>query len=252
MSPFPPRPAYGALRLARPSDILRLGIVAVASLYYTPQFRWERPRHNNKLLSRDTLLAYRHQFKDAMMRDDAIVLVAEDAFDPKENEHTDAVTPPSDNWIPPNEGERVIVGVVSIKLERGSMRRGQFTYDGDFPQLTQDLGRDVNKTHRNAWGKHVDTLKQKHCRGYSFMELLAVHPAYWRRGHGIRLVTWSANLSQLDVVNQGVIATPMAEKLFKGLEYILIDRRKVPGDQDDPEGAFVDLLALLPPRAIEG
>lgn len=120
----PPGPALGALRIATPSDILRIGLVATASFRYSPLFRWERPHHDE--FPDDTLLSYRKQFTDAMANDEVIVLVAEDAFMPNENDYTKATIPPGNGWTPPAKGDKVVVGVASIKLEPGSNRRGQF------------------------------------------------------------------------------------------------------------------------------
>ncbi|ATY60503.1 Acyl-N-acyltransferase [Cordyceps militaris] len=216
MSGPPPSPALGILRVATPADILRIGIVAAASFCYSPLFRWERPHHEE--FPDDTLLSYRTQFKDAMNNDEVVVLVVEDAFMPNENDCTKAIIPPGNGWTPPAEGEKVVVGVASIKLEPGSNRRGQFT------------SKDVSS----------------YCSGFSFMNMVAVHPAYWRRGHGTKLVNWSISLCKLDNVTQGVSAAEMGANLYKGLGYTFICKVEADGDEDDPEGVFTELLKFVP------
>ena len=51
------------------------------------------------------------------------------------------------------------------------------------------------------------------------MEMVVVHPAYWRRGHGGRLVRWGIDLANLDKVCQGVIAAEMGKSLYLSLGY---------------------------------
>jgi hypothetical protein len=103
--------------------VLRIGIVATAAFKYSPLFRWERPHHEK--YPGDTLLSYRTQFQNAIQSDEFIVLVQEDTHDPRENDKTDAVIPDNNGWEPPQAGSKVVVGVISVKLEPGSARRGQ-------------------------------------------------------------------------------------------------------------------------------
>ncbi|KPM41013.1 hypothetical protein AK830_g5516 [Neonectria ditissima] len=126
----PPPPDLGSLRVATPDDILRIGIVATAAFRYSPLFRWERPNHEQ--YPDDTLLSYRTQFKSAIQSEDFVVLVQEDAYQPSENESTSAVIPTDNGWTPPETGEQVIVGVLSVKLEPNSPRQGQLkNHTGD-------------------------------------------------------------------------------------------------------------------------
>ena len=72
-----------------------------------------------------------------------------------------------------------------------------------------------------------------------------MHPAYWRRGHGTRLVKWTLELTKLDGVQvpRGVNAADMGAKLYKSLGYeyvyLLGSNVDVEGDQDDPEGVSI-------------
>lgn len=126
---FPPGPDPVGFRLASPADVMRIGIVATAAFRYSPLFQWERPYH--KKYPEDTLLSYRTQFKNAVQNDEFIVLVIEDEYKIDENKATEATIPAENGWDPPAEGEKVIVGVASIKLEPNSQRKGQFkSYDG--------------------------------------------------------------------------------------------------------------------------
>lgn len=117
-------PALGCLRVARPSDLLRIGVVATAGFWFSPLFRWERPYHKD--YPADTILSYRTQFQNTVESNDFIVLVAEDEHQLDENKKTEAIILSDDAWKAPPAGAKVIVGVASIKLEPGSKRKGQY------------------------------------------------------------------------------------------------------------------------------
>lgn len=55
--------------------------------------------------------------------------MAEDSFILDENDFTQATILQDNGWALPKKGEKAIVGVVSIKLEPNSKRRGQFKHD---------------------------------------------------------------------------------------------------------------------------
>ena len=76
------------------------------------------------------------------------------------------------------------------------------------------------------------------------MSMLVVHPAYWRNGHGTKLVEWSMRLSDLDSVPQCVSATGMGEKLYKkpGIMRFIGLRRKV----TKTRGVHTELLKYRP------
>ncbi|KAK3345823.1 hypothetical protein B0T25DRAFT_550451 [Lasiosphaeria hispida] len=66
--------------------------------------------------------------------------------------------------------------------------------------------------------------------------MLVVHPAYWKRGHGIQLATWPGDLSVLDKVSQCVSSATMSQSLFTSLAYRQVGFISAEGDEDDPEG----------------
>lgn len=156
---FPPAPAFGSLRLATPLDVLRIGIVATAGFRYSPLFRWERPHHKN--FPQDTILSYRTQFASAIKDEDYVVLVAEDHYLPDEGSKTEATIPSDNGWTPPEQGQRVVVGVVSIKLEPTSKHKGQFQSDGEFPDFPPNEGRDLNRAHYDGWGDESENCEKK-------------------------------------------------------------------------------------------
>ena len=104
---FPRSPNFGRLRLAIPNDVLRIGIVATASFYYSPLFHWERPYHKD--FPHDTILSYRTQFASAIKSENYMVLVAEDEFLIDEDSKTDAIIPSDNGWLPPAVGQKVVL-----------------------------------------------------------------------------------------------------------------------------------------------
>ncbi|KAK3935949.1 GCN5-related N-acetyltransferase protein [Diplogelasinospora grovesii] len=238
-------PVLGGLRVAAPEDVLRIGIVATAGFRYSPLFRWERPYHEQH--PADTLLSYRTQFQTAMESDNFIVLVQEDAYEPKEDDKTTAIIPPNNGWTPPEAGEKVVVGVLIVKLEPGSPRRGQLKdHKGSYPDLPNCPGRDLNRRHYDSWGSLVGSVRQEHCDGDSVVSMIVVHPAYWKRGYGTAMMKWARDLSEIDKVPQCVSAAPMSEGPFVSLGFQQICRITAEGDEDDPEGVSTALLEYRP------
>jgi len=72
------------------------------------------------------------------------------------------------------------------------------------------------------------------------IELVGIHPAYWRRGHGKTLLNWGLALAEKDGVNTGVIANTAAVGLYLALEDEEEPPNKVDGillAYDTPEAA---------------
>ena len=75
---------------------------------------------------------------------------------------------------------------------------------------------------------------------------LAVHPAYWRRGHGERLVRWCVELSNMDKVPLVISASPMGAKLVKRLGFREVEIVPINGYQDHPES--IDICFAIGPK----
>jgi N-acetylglutamate synthase-like GNAT family acetyltransferase len=74
------------------------------------------------------------------------------------------------------------------------------------------------------------------------MERIAVHPAYWRRGHGSTIARWGMQLADTDGVDQGVFATSMGASLFSHLGFDRIDEIQIPEDHDGKDGFTIAVL----------
>ncbi|KAJ4312732.1 hypothetical protein N0V84_009794 [Fusarium piperis] len=242
MSPAP-APPLGLLRLASPADILRIGIVAAAGFRYSPVFDWERPKHAQ--FPQDTLLSYRHEFSSVIKSPEHIVLVATDRFDPTEGEKTSAIIPRDNGWVAPEPGDdgEVVVGVACWKLQPGSDRKGSFQNDdASYPELAESPKRDMDKDHCYMLGACCEAAEERCFQGLATMEMVVVHPAYWRRGHGGRLVRWGIDLVKLDEVCQGVIAAKMGKSLYLSLGYENLQDLHLDGDDVVPQGVDVSVM----------
>lgn len=74
------------------------------------------------------------------------------------------------------------------------------------------------------------------------MEMVVVHPAYWHRGHGERLVRWGMALAKADGVTQGVIAAKMGTDLYSKLGWRNVSEVQLHGDDIVPEGVSVAVM----------
>ena len=80
------------------------------------------------------------------------------------------------------------------------------------------------------------------------MATLVVHPAYWNRKHGRKLVEWSKRLSRVDRTPQGVSAVEMGARLYLKLGYSHVARLEEEGDTGDRRGVQTELLVFDPKK----
>ena len=81
------------------------------------------------------------------------------------------------------------------------------------------------------------------------MEMVVVHPAYWRRGHGTTLVGWGMKLANIDQVRQGVIAAKMGEDLYTRMGYTNLEDLHLDGDEQTPEGLTIAVMNYDPTKS---
>lgn len=173
---YPEAPQFGVLRLATLFDVPRIGVVAVKGFRHSPVFQWERPYYEN--YPEDTLMSYRAMFAQLIKNPKYIVLTVSDSFDPDEGNKSSMFISPDRRAVEPNNGDSVIVGVASWRLELGSIRIGQFQNDKgmtfrlsikpiahcnvdssvDFPE---GLQRDKNQSHITAFDKLCSAAENK-------------------------------------------------------------------------------------------
>jgi len=78
------------------------------------------------------------------------------------------------------------------------------------------------------------------------MDIVVVHPAYWRRGHGSDLAKWGIALADTDGVKQGVIAAEMGQKLYLALDFKKLGTIQAQDEKQPPNGVEVGLLRYDP------
>jgi ribosomal protein S18 acetylase RimI-like enzyme len=73
---------------------------------------------------------------------------------------------------------------------------------------------------------------------------LIVHPAYWRRGIGKRLVKWGLELAQYDRVKAGVSTEPRNDALamYLSLGFVKMRERWIEDLQNPPNKVGISLL----------
>ncbi|KAK3687437.1 hypothetical protein B0T22DRAFT_128447 [Podospora appendiculata] len=190
---FPAAPPLGSLRRATLADIPRLATVAIASFFSADFFQWQF-RHNTEYLWNITAF-YEGYFTRMLLHPNHIVLVAEDGYSMLEDSDVQSIFVVKEDPAPPNA--RVIVGVGVWDLGPTSSRFGQF-----FPPPPeseeererirrtdeQPLGQGYDDRHGGVVLKRFKSLLKSSLSEHSTLDTLVVHPAYWRRGHGQRLV----------------------------------------------------------------
>ncbi|PSN63811.1 hypothetical protein BS50DRAFT_89484 [Corynespora cassiicola Philippines] len=231
----PAVPSFDHVRLATLDDLPRIATVAAAGFFWSPTFQFQRPYHAE--FPEDTLLSYRSEY-DAAIRDPAtVVLVAEDDFREAECERVyDALrsTPMYNASLGPKR--RVVVGISSLYLRPGSSYIGKFqggckviravTLSSDRgadsteadgipgqPEVFTNLERDCCARANQVYSAATNPAKTKYLAGLMRLSTLAVHPAYWRRGHASRLLDWCTRLADLEDAPLGVSAAPMGARL---------------------------------------
>jgi hypothetical protein len=101
----------------------RIGLVAVAGFYHSNLYAYMRP--NFLSYPNDSVADYRVKFSRLILDPGCIVLVAEDVYVEDEKEEDADV-----NWEKGKEGRKVIVAVMSVKLQSGNRWIGRFLPEG--------------------------------------------------------------------------------------------------------------------------
>jgi len=121
-------PSFGSLRLARVSDLWRIGFVSAASFYHSTFFPYYRPSYRE--FPHDTVASYRYEAHNGILNPDTIVLVAEDNYKEDESDSVydalKAIYPFSKDSKEsvPKAGDQVIVGIMFLSLLNNPARKG--------------------------------------------------------------------------------------------------------------------------------
>jgi hypothetical protein len=115
-----PAPSINGVRLATLNDLDRISIVAAAAFFWSPTFKFQRPRYRE--FPADTVASYRIEYENAIKDPTFVVLVAEDILEPDEAEHVDDALRFACSAS--CAGIKGIVGICSLKLKPGSCYAG--------------------------------------------------------------------------------------------------------------------------------
>lgn len=146
-----PAPSINGVRLATLNDLHRISIVAAAAFFFSPTFRFQRPRYRE--FPADTVASYRIEYENAINDPAFVVLVAEDILESDEAEHVyDEL-----RFACPAScaGKKGIVGICSFKLKPGSCYAG----------------------HLQPAGKHVSAERYSRATSLKFCQVLTTFAA---------------------------------------------------------------------------
>ena len=76
--------------------------------------------------------------------------------------------------------------------------------------------------------------------------MLVVHPAYWQRGHGTKLMAWGQELAKLDGVKRGVFAAKMGEKMYLSMHFKKLDDVNATDADNHEQKISVGVLEYIP------
>ncbi|KAF1916881.1 hypothetical protein BDU57DRAFT_517268 [Ampelomyces quisqualis] len=203
-----PVPSINGVRLATLNDLHRISIVAAAAFFWSPTFRFQRPRYRE--FPADTVASYRTEYENAIQDPAFVVLVAEDILQPDEAEHVYEAL----RFACPSScaGKKGIVGVCSFKLKPGSCYVSHLQPAG-YNDLrcgprSEYRKRDQCPEAVEIYEAVTSRPKSLHLANKMRLSTLAVLPMYWRRGHATRLVNFCTQLADLDEALLGISATP--------------------------------------------
>ena len=151
-----PFPSVERVRLATLEDLHRISIVAAAAFFWSPTFRFQRPRYNDFAL--DTIASYLVEYKAAIKDPACAVLVAEDVLE--EDEAKDVYEALRFAFGPKSQHQKGIVGVCSLSLKPNSY------YIGHCQPESKLLGAARSKTDMtsNTDGAHLELARQDEVR----------------------------------------------------------------------------------------
>ncbi|KAK5944488.1 hypothetical protein PMZ80_003770 [Knufia obscura] len=216
----PPLPILQGLRFATPKDIWRAN--------YQQDAEW------------------------AIRSENVAILVVEDHYDPAEVETTAHIVPKIDTEEHPMPGEKVVAGVAAWRFLSGSSRAGQLANtEGPFPDLAADRPhRDEHEEHVNSYHSKNDEMTKRYFGDSGWFELdtLVIHPTYWRRGHGRRLLEWGMRLADIDQAEVCICATTAGLTLYRALGCELLESWNLEGDEMSPAGVAGHIVKYVPRR----
>lgn len=249
------------LRWAKRADILRMGLISYVGFQSTPDFTWLSPYH--KQYPEDALMFERVMTRQYLEDTASACIVIEDTPMADEASFSDAIVPADDpavasSVIGKQNSENVVVGVAIWSLENDSVverveqyRMNHETDDSSWPDIPATpfdcLKRDQHQDHGRILGNLQFSLARKHLTDCGLrLQMLVVHPAYQRRGHGKALLNWGMEFAKLDIEPVGVVAADSGMPLYKAMGWVSIHSYEVAGDEIAPQGTKGCIMKFYP------
>ena len=107
--------------------------------------------------------------------------------------------------------------------------------------LAEKAGEAANKYATQVYRYDTD-IRHRYFQEYMTMEMAVVHPAYWKRGHGLELVKCDMGLSRAGIATQGVMAVDQGTDLYRKLGYRHLDDVRIEGDAQVPAGVMIAIM----------
>jgi len=244
-------PHIDGVRLATLDDLPRIAIVAAAGFFYSPVFQYQRPHYD--AYPEDTVASYYVEYEAAIRDPNSVVLVAEGVQDMQELEKAySALHNITLSKCPPTPGKTVITGVSSITLPPGSIWLGRLQPSDIAPKCADETPPQRDQCTRGGqlYSRATAPAKAKYLTNRMRLATLAVHPAYWRRGHGSNLTKWSTTLADIEGISVGVSAAKMGVSVFAKAGFVEQERVRVEGYKL-PRDSVVSLGTGQQPDQIE-
>lgn len=253
------------------SEILRLAYVASAAFYLSPVNAYERP--NRDSYPNDTMASYANELSQYLFGSNTALLAIHDAQDSSENEHVYSALRQhmeQRGFLGKKSlaaDEKVAVGFMCLTFQAGSGKHG-FSHNEKAVPLTgrisesaaemirrpEDGGfldheRDKNIEGVNRLSVSLTPPIDKHLGGLFTVSMIAVHPAYQRRGHGTALLQEAARLADADQIPMGIAAVRMGVENCERAGFQQREVVKIEGYSEHPE-SFEVWIGIREPRRL--
>jgi ribosomal protein S18 acetylase RimI-like enzyme len=74
------------------------------------------------------------------------------------------------------------------------------------------------------------------------VDLVAIHPAYWRRGHAKALMNWGLAVAERNGLDTGIVANTRAVGLYLSLGFEQFELVKIEDEEEPPN--FLELVLM--------
>ncbi|KAK5082720.1 hypothetical protein LTR05_006600 [Lithohypha guttulata] len=220
-------PPLRDLRLAEPSDIIRMGTLMYAAFAPEPMFNYLHPKHASVV---QYALQFHREYSRAMIENPntKIVMVIEDKYNPKEENYLKTDISTKDTWSStqptPKEGNPVVVGLACWS----------FTHGRDAPPIGQHQIR--------AKAFNDDTWPE-----FGSLQVPGDydHEEHWKLYETSKDSMRRARIDDCGMTLEMLAATEAGKGVYEKVGCQLLDEFRLIGDEVSPRGASGYLLKYV-------